>query len=303
MSILVNEVTKTYGAQHALNNISFALSPGEVVGFLGPNGAGKSTMMKIITCYIPPTTGTVSVCGFDVTTHAIDVKRLVGYLPEHNPLYLDMYVKEYLQFTAGMYGINKQADVLVASLVDRVGLGVEQHKKIGQLSKGYRQRVGLAQAMIHDPKVLILDEPTTGLDPNQIVDIRALIKEIGKEKTVMLSSHIMQEVEAICNRVIIINNGQIVANDNALNLARNLTYKQVVIVEFDKSTSNQQLLQLDGVGEVQNVSSSVYRLFSTSDADLRATLFNYAVTNNLTILSQQMDEQSLEQVFQKLTKR
>lgn len=303
MSILVNEVTKTYGQQHALNNISFELSLGEVVGFLGPNGAGKSTMMKIITCYIPPTTGTVSVCGFDVNTHAIDVKRLVGYLPEHNPLYLDMYVKEYLQFTAGMYGINKGVDTLVASLVDRVGLGIEQHKKIGQLSKGYRQRVGLAQAMIHDPKVLILDEPTTGLDPNQIVDIRALIKEIGKEKTVMLSSHIMQEVEAICNRVIIINNGKIVANDNALNLARNVTYKQVVLVEFDKSTSNAQLMQLNGVGEVQNVKPNVYRLFSTSDTDLRATLFNYAVANNLTILSQQLDEQSLEQVFQKLTKK
>ncbi|MEQ1733944.1 MAG: gliding motility-associated ABC transporter ATP-binding subunit GldA, partial [Bacteroidia bacterium] len=277
MSIQVNAVTKTYGKQHALNNISFELNAGEVVGFLGPNGAGKSTMMKIITCYIPPTTGTVSVCGFDVMDNAIDVKRLVGYLPEHNPLYLDMYVKEYLEFTAGMYGINKAVQPLVASLIDRVGLGIEQHKKIGQLSKGYRQRVGLAQAMIHDPKVLILDEPTTGLDPNQIVDIRNLIKEIGKEKTVMLSSHIMQEVEAICNRVIIINNGQIVANDNAENLAKNVTYRQVVVVEFDKSTSNEQLKKLDGVGLVENVKPNVYKLFSTSDADLRATLFNYAV--------------------------
>jgi ABC-2 type transport system ATP-binding protein len=303
MSIQVNAVTKTYGTQHALNNISFELNAGEVVGFLGPNGAGKSTMMKIITCYIPPTTGTVNVCGFDVMDNAIDVKRLVGYLPEHNPLYLDMYVKEYLEFTAGMYGINKAVQPLVTSLIDRVGLGIEQHKKIGQLSKGYRQRVGLAQAMIHDPKVLILDEPTTGLDPNQIVDIRNLIKEIGKEKTVMLSSHIMQEVEAICNRVIIINNGQIVANDNAENLAKNVTYRQVVVVEFDKSTSNEQLKKLDGVGLVENVKPNVYKLFSTSDADLRATLFNYAVANNLTILSQHLDEQSLEQVFQKLTRK
>jgi ABC-2 type transport system ATP-binding protein len=303
MSIQVNAVTKTYGAQHALNNISFELNAGEVVGFLGPNGAGKSTMMKIITCYIPPTTGTVNVCGFDVMDNAIDVKRLVGYLPEHNPLYLDMYVKEYLEFTAGMYGINKAVQPLVASLIDRVGLGIEQHKKIGQLSKGYRQRVGLAQAMIHDPKVLILDEPTTGLDPNQIVDIRNLIKEIGKEKTVMLSSHIMQEVEAICNRVIIINNGQIVANDNAENLAKNVTYRQVVVVEFDKSTSNEQLKKLDGVGIVENVKPNLYKLFSTSDTDLRATLFNYAVANNLTILSQHLDEQSLEQVFQKLTRK
>jgi ABC-2 type transport system ATP-binding protein len=303
MSIQVNAVTKTYGTQHALNNISFELNAGEVVGFLGPNGAGKSTMMKIITCYIPPTTGTVKVCGFDVMNNSIDVKRLVGYLPEHNPLYLDMYVKEYLAFTAGMYGINKAVQPLVASLIDRVGLGVEQHKKIGQLSKGYRQRVGLAQAMIHDPKVLILDEPTTGLDPNQIVDIRNLIKDIGKEKTVMLSSHIMQEVEAICNRVIIINNGQIVANDNAVNLAKNLTYKQVVVVEFDKSTSNEQLKKLHGVGLVENVKPNVYKLYSVSDTDLRATLFNYAVANNLTILSQQLDEQSLEQVFQKLTRK
>jgi ABC-2 type transport system ATP-binding protein len=303
MSIQVNAVTKTYGTQHALNNISFELNAGEVVGFLGPNGAGKSTMMKIITCYIPPTTGTVNVCGFDVMDNSIDVKRLVGYLPEHNPLYLDMYVKEYLEFTAGMYGINKAVQPLVTSLIDRVGLGIEQHKKIGQLSKGYRQRVGLAQAMIHDPKVLILDEPTTGLDPNQIVDIRNLIKEIGKEKTVMLSSHIMQEVEAICNRVIIINNGQIVANDNAENLAKNVTYRQVVVVEFDKSTSNEQLKKLDGVGLVENVKPNVYKLFSTSDADLRATLFNYAVANNLTILSQHLDEQSLEQVFQKLTRK
>jgi ABC-2 type transport system ATP-binding protein len=303
MSIQVNAVTKTYGTQHALNNVSFELNAGEVVGFLGPNGAGKSTMMKIITCYIPPTIGTVKVCGFDVMDNSIEVKRLVGYLPEHNPLYLDMYVKEYLGFTAGMYGINKAVQPLVASLIDRVGLGVEQHKKIGQLSKGYRQRVGIAQAMIHDPKVLILDEPTTGLDPNQIVDIRNLIKEIGKEKTVMLSSHIMQEVEAICNRVIIINNGQIVANDNAINLAKNITYKQVVVVEFDKATSNEQLKKLTGVGLVENVKTNVYKLYSVSDTDLRATLFNYAVANNLTILSQQLDEQSLEQVFQKLTRK
>ncbi|MBC7413268.1 MAG: gliding motility-associated ABC transporter ATP-binding subunit GldA [Bacteroidia bacterium] len=303
MSIQVNAVTKTYGTQLALNNISFELNAGEVVGFLGPNGAGKSTMMKIITCYIPPTIGTVNVCGFDVMDNSIAVKRLVGYLPEHNPLYLDMYVKEYLEFTAGMYGINKALPKLVASLIDRVGLGVEQHKKIGQLSKGYRQRVGLAQAMIHDPKVLILDEPTTGLDPNQIVDIRNLIKEIGKEKTVMLSSHIMQEVEAICNRVIIINNGQIVANDNAQNLARNVTYRQVVVVEFDKSTSNEQLKKLEGVGVVENIKPNVYKLFSTSDDDLRVTLFNYAVANSLTILAQHLDEQSLEQVFQKLTRK
>ena len=209
MSIEVKNVIKTYGEQKALNDVSFSVEPGSIVGFLGPNGAGKSTMMKIITCFIPQTFGDVKVCGFDVINNPIDVKRHVGYLPEHNPLYLDMYVKEYLDFIGGVHKISNRK-VRVKEMIDMVGLGVEQNKKIGTLSKGYRQRVGLAQSIIHNPKVLILDEPTTGLDPNQLEEIRSLIKEIGKEKTIMLSTHIMQEVDKICNRVIIIKKGKII---------------------------------------------------------------------------------------------
>ncbi len=217
MSILVDKVTKFYGEQKALDNISFEIGSGEIVGFLGPNGAGKSTMMKILTTYITPSYGSAKVCDFDVVEKALDVRKQIGYLPEHNPLYLDMYVKEYLQFVAGIYKLkNKKEKVL--SIIKKVGLEPEMRKKIGELSKGYRQRVGLAQAMIHDPKVLILDEPTSGLDPNQLVEIRSLIKEIGKEKTVMLSTHIMQEVQAICDRIIIINKGEIVADDKAEDL-------------------------------------------------------------------------------------
>jgi len=217
MSILVDKVTKFYGEQKALDNISFEIGSGEIVGFLGPNGAGKSTMMKILTTYITPSYGSAKVCDFDVVEKALDVRKQIGYLPEHNPLYLDMYVKEYLQFVAGIYKLkNKKEKVL--SIIKKVGLEPEMRKKIGELSKGYRQRVGLAQAMIHDPKVLILDEPTSGLDPNQLVEIRSLIKEIGKEKTVMLSTHIMQEVQAICDRIIIINKGEIAADDKAEDL-------------------------------------------------------------------------------------
>lgn len=217
MSIKVDQVTKFYGTQKALDNVSFEIGGGEVVGFLGPNGAGKSTMMKILTTYITPSYGAASVCGYDVVDNALDVRSQIGYLPEHNPLYLDMYVREYLSFVAGIYKLKKKK-AKVEDIIQKVGLVPEMRKKIGELSKGYRQRVGLAQAMIHDPEVLILDEPTSGLDPNQLVDIRALIKDIGKEKTVLLSTHIMQEVEAICDRIIIIKKGEIVADDSSDNL-------------------------------------------------------------------------------------
>ena len=213
MSVEVKNITKLYGTQRALDDVSFTVEPGQVVGFLGPNGAGKSTMMKIITCFLPQNSGTVSVDGFDVTADPLKVRERVGYLPEHNPLYHDMYVKEFLSFIAGIQVPSATVASRVKEMIEVTGLGAEQHKKIGALSKGYRQRVGLAQAMIHNPSVLILDEPTTGLDPNQLVDIRQLIKNIGKEKTVILSTHIMQEVEAICDRVIIINKGKIVADD------------------------------------------------------------------------------------------
>ena len=233
MSIEVNKITKLYGEQKALNEVSFSIKSGEIVGFLGPNGAGKSTLMKIISCYLPPSIGTIKVCGLDVMEQSMEVRKKVGYLPEHNPLYLDMYVKEYLEFVGRFYDVKKLND-RVKEMVEITGLTIEQNKKIGQLSKGYRQRVGLAQAIIHDPQVLILDEPTTGLDPNQLVEIRNLIKELGKNKTVMLSTHIMQEVQAICERAIIINHGKIVADDSIANLTQKNSNLEKVFQELTK---------------------------------------------------------------------
>src|SRR5574344_228623 len=219
MSISIQNLTKLYNEQKALDNVSLEINNGEIVGLLGPNGAGKSTMMKIITCFIPPTKGSVKVCGYDIFDNPMDVRKKIGYLPEHNPLYLDMYVREFLDFIAGVHGLGKQKKERIEQMVEMTGLTKEVNKKIGTLSKGYRQRVGIAQAMIHDPEVLILDEPTSGLDPNQLVEVRDLIKNAGKNKTVLLSTHIMQEVEAVCDRTIIINNGQVVADDNTKHLA------------------------------------------------------------------------------------
>lgn len=233
MSIEVKKITKLYGEQKALNDVSFSIQSGEIIGFLGPNGAGKSTLMKIISCYLPSSEGTVKVCGLDVMEQSMEVRKKVGYLPEHNPLYLDMYVKEYLEFVGRFYNV-KKLNERVKEMVEITGLTIEQNKKIGQLSKGYRQRVGLAQAIIHDPQVLILDEPTTGLDPNQLVEIRNLIKELGKNKTVMLSTHIMQEVQAICERAIIINHGKIVADDSIANLTQKNSNLEKVFQELTK---------------------------------------------------------------------
>lgn len=299
MSIEVKNVTKIYGEQKALDGVSFTVEPGHIVGFLGPNGAGKSTMMKIITCFIPQTAGNVSVCGYDVIENPIDVKRQVGYLPEHNPLYLDMYVKEYLDFVGGVYKVNDRK-ARVNEMIDMVGLGIEQNKKIGALSKGYRQRVGLAQAMIHDPKVLILDEPTTGLDPNQLEEIRGLIKNIGREKTIMLSTHIMQEVEAICDKTIIINHGKIVANDKTQDL-RNQQVKQIVLtVEFDKSVNVKDLQKIEGVLQVKKSNNNVW-LFEIKDDAVRNNIFQFAMQKEIVVLSVQKETQSLESVFKKLT--
>ncbi len=300
MSIEVKNITKLYGQQKALNNVSFNVGSNEIVGFLGPNGAGKSTMMKIITCYIPPSEGTVSVCGFDTNEQSIDVRKQIGYLPEHNPLYLDMYVKEFLEFTGNLYKI-KNTTARVKEMIDMTGLQVEQNKKIGALSKGYRQRVGLAQAMIHDPKVLIMDEPTTGLDPNQLEDIRALIIKLGKEKTVMLSTHIMQEVEAMCDRVIIINKGEIVANDQTQTLQQNTT-KQLITVEFDKEISLQAIKSITGVEDAVLVDKT-WKIVASIDSDVRKELFNYAVKNNIGVLTLNKEEQKLEDVFKALTKK
>ncbi|HCT70234.1 MAG TPA: gliding motility-associated ABC transporter ATP-binding subunit GldA, partial [Bacteroidales bacterium] len=247
MSITVSNISKQYGQQKALDQVSFSIKPGEIVGLLGPNGAGKSTMMKIITCFIPPTAGDVSVCGFDIREQSLEVRQKVGYLPENNPLYTDMYIREYLEFVAGVHQLGKNTAKRVDEMMEVTGLMPERKKKIGALSKGYRQRVGLAQAMIHNPEVLILDEPTSGLDPNQLAEIRNLIIEIGKEKTVMLSTHIMQEVEAMCSRAIIINSGKIVADDSTGHLLNSNENTEQIAVEFDKDVKPSMLKGLPGV--------------------------------------------------------
>ena len=299
MSIIVNNISKLYGTQKALNNVSFEIGKNEIVGFLGPNGAGKSTMMKILTCYIPATEGSAKVCGFDTNEQSIEVRKQIGYLPEHNPLYLDMYVKEFLEFIGNLYKV-KNVKERVKEMIETTGLQIEQNKKIGALSKGYRQRVGLAQAIIHDPKVLIMDEPTTGLDPNQLEEIRELIKKLGKEKTVMLSTHIMQEVEAVCDRVIIINKGEIVANEQTQSLQKNTT-KQIITVEFDKDVMVSQIKKIDGVEDAILIEGKTWKIISDIDNDVRKAIFNYAVTNDISILTINKEEQKLEDVFKQLT--
>jgi ABC-2 type transport system ATP-binding protein len=305
MSISVKNITKLYGSQKALDNVSFEISNGEIFGFLGPNGAGKSTMMKIITGFIPPTSGEVLVNGLDIVEKGIEVRKQIGYVPENNPLYLDMYVKEYLTFVAKLYKIRqKEAKQKVEEIINRTGLTLEQKKKIGALSKGYRQRVGLAQALVHDPSVLILDEPTSGLDPNQIIEIRNLIAEVGKHKTVLLSTHIMQEVEAICDRIIIINNGIIVADNNKEDLQKQsrLGKCQTIMVEFNVSVSRDEILKIKGVGKVQGLKNNNWLIESNSIDDIRPEVFAFAVKHNLTVLSMQQKEMSLEEMFQDLTK-
>lgn len=302
MSIQVEQISKKYGEQLALNSVSFEIPRGEVVGFLGPNGAGKSTMMKILTAFIPPTSGKAMVCGFDVMEESKAVRRKVGYLPEHNPLYLDMYVREYLRFVAGIYKIPKAVG-RVNEIIDQVGLTPESKKTIGALSKGYRQRVGLAQAMIHNPEVLILDEPTSGLDPNQLVEIRELIREIGKEKTVMLSTHIMQEVEAICDRVIIINRGNIVADDTVSSLLSGISAQKILIVQFSAALSLNHLKNIAHVTRVQDLGQNKYRIFYQGQSDLRETLFQFAVQNQLSVIEMQQEQQRLEEIFKQLTQQ
>ena len=301
MSIAVRNVSKLYGAQKALDDVSFEIGSSEVVGFLGPNGAGKSTMMRILTCFLPPTEGEASVCGFDTRTASMDVRRNVGYLPENNPLYLDLYVREYLDFVAGIHGL-KNKDARVKEMIGTVGLEREQHKRIGALSKGYRQRVGLAQAMIHDPKVLILDEPTSGLDPNQLVEIRALIKRIGQEKTVMLSTHIMQEVEAICDRIIIIDRGKVVADDTASSLRSTQQKHDVLEVEFDKDVQANALLNIIGVLHAKRIEGHTWSLAHNAAQDIRPAVFQFAVDSGLQVLGLRKSERALEDVFKELTR-
>ncbi len=300
MSVIVNQLTKVYGTQIAVNHISFTAEPGKIVGFLGPNGAGKSTTMKMITGFIPPSDGTATVCGFDINTHSMDVRKCLGYLPENNPLYLDMYVKEFLAFVAGLQQLNN-VESRIKEMIEQTGLEREQYKKISQLSKGYRQRVGLAQAMLHDPKVLILDEPTTGLDPNQLVEIRKLIKQLGKEKTVILSTHIMQEVEAVCDQVVIINKGLIVANDETKNLQAAALQQVTYVVEFDQVVQKQDLLKIEGVIAAQDLADKSWVLQTNTLVDVRKNIFDFAVKNNLVLLSIQKEEEKLEDIFRKLT--
>jgi ABC-2 type transport system ATP-binding protein len=300
MSIEVKNLFKYYGDQAAVKDVSFSVKSGEIVGFLGPNGAGKSTTMKVITGFISASGGTVKVCGKPVTVNSLDTRKLIGYLPEHNPLYLDMYVKEYLTFVGNIYKVPNIKD-RVAEMIKKVGLDVEQNKKIGALSKGYRQRVGLAQAIIHDPDVLILDEPTSGLDPNQLVEIRELIRSIGKEKTVMLSTHIMQEVEAICDRVIIINKGEIVADDKAKDLQFDAQL-QTVYVEFDGKITKTMLRKIDGVRKVEAVNDG-WLLESVAEDDLRKRVARFAQENNILLVTLKKEEKSLEEVFKNLTNK
>jgi ABC-2 type transport system ATP-binding protein len=302
MSVIVEHITKLYGEQKALDDVSFNIQSGEIVGFLGPNGAGKSTMMKIITCFLPQTSGKASVCGFDVSEQSLEVRRKVGYLAEHNPLYLDMYVKEYLAFIAGLHHIGDKMK-RVEEMVAITGLKDEQKKKIGALSKGYRQRVGLAQALIHNPEVLILDEPTSGLDPNQLQEIRNLIIQIGKEKTVILSTHIMQEVEAVCDRVVIINKGKIVADKPTRELKDLEGGYSLITVEFDKEPDLAKLKKLNGVNEVTVISPKTLQIQTTAERDLRTDIFNFAVENGLAVLTIHKEEKKLEEIFKSLTQQ
>lgn len=300
MSIKVQNITKIFIKQKALDNVSFEINKGEITGFLGPNGAGKSTIMKIITGFIPQTSGEVFVDGMNITQNPIESRKIIGYLPENNPLYLDMYVKEFLQFMASIYKIpNKKQRV--DEIIELVGLTREYKKTIGLLSKGYKQRVGLAHAIIHNPSVLILDEPTTGLDPNQIVEIREIIKNIGKEKTIMLSTHIMQEVEAICSRVIIIDKGKIVANDTETKI-KEIPLSRIV-VEFDRNVNIEQMTKaLPFISKVDTIGANLYCLSIKSDKDVRENIFDYSIDNKLKILTLSKEENTIETAFRELTK-
>jgi ABC-2 type transport system ATP-binding protein len=305
MSIQVKNLTKEYNQQRAVNQISLIVQPGEIVGFLGPNGAGKSTTMKIATGYLPPTDGTVEVNGFDVQTNPMDVRKSVGYLPEHNPLYLDLYVKEFLRFSGSLHGLRSdELSKRISETIELVGLGGEQHKRVSQLSKGYRQRVGLAQALLHNPPVLILDEPTTGLDPNQLAEIRQVIRDAGRNKTVLFSTHIMQEVEAVCDRVVIINRGQIVADSPLSQLRNSSTSNAIVVVaEFEHDLAQPAILSaIQGVDSIESLGKGQYRIKAGPTVDLRAAIFRLAADQNLTLVGLRQQENSLEGIFKELTK-
>ena len=298
MSIEIQNISKSYGTQKALDAISFSINKGEIVGFLGPNGAGKSTLMKILTTYLTADEGSAKVNGFDINTQQKDVQLSIGYLPEHNPLYLDLYVREYLAFNADVYKVAKSR---IEEVIQLTGLSTESHKKIGQLSKGYRQRVGLANALLHNPDVLILDEPTTGLDPNQLVEIRNVIKNAGKDKTVFLSTHIMQEVEAICDRVIIIDKGKIVA-DKKLEKLISETATQIIEVEFDQEVIATQMATIENISSYSKINGTLWELTFATDKDMRSIVFDFATANGLKTLQLNQKNKNLETVFREVTK-
>lgn len=303
MSIQVKNLIKQYGEQKAVNNISFSVKRGEIVGFLGPNGAGKSTTMKIATGFLPPSEGSVTIGEYDVVENPLEVKKITGYLPEHNPLYLDMFVHEYLHFAGGVLGLKGQHRTKrVSEMIELCGLQIEQNKKIESLSKGYRQRVGLAASLIHDPEVLILDEPTTGLDPNQIVEIRKVIKDISKNKTVIFSTHIMQEVQALCDRVIVINKGEIVADSRLESLLNASQHNEVIVVEFDQPLSVEELRRIEGVQEVRALDGNRYQLIAQGSSDIRPAVFHFAADKKLSLLGLKKEDHSLESIFRELTK-
>jgi ABC-2 type transport system ATP-binding protein len=300
MSIKVSNITKIYGKQKALDNLSIEIKKGEIVGLLGPNGAGKSTLMKIISCYIPPTSGQVEVMGNSIYEKPLKIKELIGYLPENNPLYNEMYVKEYLNFLAGVFHIKNKKE-RISEIIELTGLQKEQHKKIGALSKGYKQRVGLAQAFIHNPEVLILDEPTSGLDPNQLIEIRNVIKEVGADKTVLFSSHIMQEVEAVCDRILIIKDGKLIADSPKNEIRKLWQDKEILIVEFKEKIDVEALKKIEGIDNVAKIEGNKYRLNIGSKEDVRPMIYDFAKKENLTLIGLQSEDISLEHIFQSLT--
>jgi ABC-2 type transport system ATP-binding protein len=300
MSVKVKALSKYFGDQAAVSNLTFEARKGEILGFLGPNGAGKSTTMRMLTTYISPSQGSIEVAGCDARTQSLELRKKLGYLAEHNPLYLDLYVKEFLEFAAGIHKLSNKR-TRVQEVIEMTGLALESNKKIGQLSKGYRQRVGLAQALIHNPEVLILDEPTAGLDPNQLVEIRKLIRSIGKEKTVVFSSHIMQEVQALCDRVLILNRGLMVANDTIEELTSKMKGESVVTVEFTKSIATQEFEQLEGLLRIVPLGVCNYQFISPPSVDLRVEIFRKAAQLNIPIVGMKKEQQSMEQIFQTLT--
>jgi len=298
----INGITKYYGGQRALDNISLSINKGEVLGLLGPNGAGKSTLMKIITSFLPPSSGSVKINNIDVQENSIEIRKLIGYLPENNPLYHDMYVTEYLEFVLGTYPKRKDNKIAIDKIIKLTGLELEKNKKIGALSKGYKQRVGLAQALIHDPEILILDEPTSGLDPNQLVEIRKIITDLGKNKTIILSTHIMQEVEALCNRVVIIDRGKIVADDTPEKLSANNITNSSFKVEFKETVNKHLLEKIPDVKKAINTEQNKWVITSVNNKDIRESIFKFAVSNNLNVLSLTINEENMEDVFHRLTK-